>query len=99
VIARALTFAEFDPPQAFSSATEASRVLDAGLRSGVATVPIKSAVTPTQEPDGTAEAVQRVLPELIKLDRYEHRFCMLRDRAVLAMVDVINNNNCRLVKE
>jgi len=31
------------------------------------------ATTPSQEPDRSAEAVRRVLPELHKLDRYERR--------------------------
>ena len=38
---------------------------------------------PSQEPDRSAEAVRRVLPELRKLDRYERRAAVRRDRAVL----------------
>ena len=37
---------------------------------------------PSQEPQRTAEAVRRVLPELIKLNRYETRAVTRRDRAI-----------------
>jgi hypothetical protein len=35
------------------------------------------------EPDRSAEAIRRVLPELRRLDRYERRAAARRDRAVL----------------
>jgi hypothetical protein len=38
---------------------------------------------PSQEPDRSAEAIRRVLPELRKLDRYERRAAARRDRALL----------------
>src|SRR5262249_52240141 len=37
---------------------------------------------PTTEPERTAEAVRRTLPELIKLDRYERRAAGRRARAL-----------------
>jgi hypothetical protein len=37
---------------------------------------------PEDEPQRTAEAVRRVLPELLRLNRYEHRAAARRDRAV-----------------
>jgi hypothetical protein len=37
---------------------------------------------PPQDPDRSAEAVRRVLPDLRKLDRYERRAAVQRDRAV-----------------
>jgi hypothetical protein len=40
------------------------------------------ATMPSQEPDRSAEAVQRVLPELRMLDRYERRAAAQRERAV-----------------
>ena len=40
------------------------------------------ATMPSQEPDRSAEAIRRVLPELRKLDRYERRADAQRDRAV-----------------
>jgi hypothetical protein len=48
--------------------------------------PIDAAATmPPHEPYRSAEAVRRVLPELRKLDRYEHRAAVRRDRAVLSL--------------
>src|SRR6266446_955405 len=41
------------------------------------------ATMPSQEPNRSAEAIRRVLPELRKLDRYERRAAARRDQAVL----------------
>ena len=38
---------------------------------------------PPQDPDRSAEAIRRALPELCKLERYERRAAVRRDRAVL----------------
>src|SRR5262249_7235597 len=48
-----------------------------------------SATMPSQEPDRSAEAFRRVLPELRKLERYERRSAARRDRAALNIVDRI----------
>jgi hypothetical protein len=40
------------------------------------------ATMPSQEPERSAEAIRRVLPELIKLHRYESRAAARRDRAI-----------------
>ena len=40
------------------------------------------ATMPTQEPERSAEAVRRALPEFTKLNRYESRGVARRDRAV-----------------
>jgi hypothetical protein len=40
---------------------------------------------PLEEPQRTAEAVRRILPELIKLNRYEIRAVTRRDRAIRAI--------------
>jgi len=40
------------------------------------------ATMPSQEPERSAEAIRRVLPELIKLYRYESRAVARRDRAI-----------------
>jgi hypothetical protein len=37
---------------------------------------------PTQEPERSAEAIRRALPELTKLNRYESRAAARRDRAI-----------------
>jgi len=43
-----------------------------------------AATLPNQEPERTAEAVRRALPELVKLDRYEQRASSRRHKAVMA---------------
>lgn len=40
---------------------------------------------PSLEPERTAEAVRRALPELIKLDRYEHKAVRRREQAMRAI--------------
>jgi hypothetical protein len=40
---------------------------------------------PSQEPQRTAEAVRRALPDLLKLYRYEARAVTRRDRAIRAI--------------
>jgi len=40
---------------------------------------------PSQEPERTAEAVRRILPELIRLHRYESRAVTRRDKAIRAI--------------
>jgi hypothetical protein len=41
---------------------------------------------PSEEPERTAEAVRRALPELAKLDRYESRAAARRDRAIQQII-------------
>jgi hypothetical protein len=41
-----------------------------------------SATMPSLEPQRSSEAVRRILPDLIKLDRYESRAVARRDRAI-----------------
>src|SRR5262249_34770348 len=89
LIERASAFGELDPPQAFSTVTEIRRFFNA-LDRGRLIVPKpsdSSAAMPSQEPDRSAEAVRRVLPELRKLDRYERRAAAQRERAVLNLCD------------
>ncbi len=89
LIERASAFGELDPPQAFSSVTQIIRLLNA-IERGVEPLPFpepvdSSATMPSQEPDRSAEAIRRVLPELRKLDRYERRAAARRDRAVVSL--------------
>src|SRR6516225_1822317 len=81
LIERASAFGELDPPQL----TRAGfiRLLNAVLRDRDIESIDASATMPSQEPDRSAEAVRRVLPELRQLDRYERRAAAQRDRAVL----------------
>src|SRR6516164_9575964 len=50
-----------------------------------------SATLPSQEPDGSAEPVRRVLPDLRKSDRYEHRAAAQRERAVRNLCNGLQN--------
>src|SRR5262249_5308096 len=89
LIARVSAFGNPDPPQL--TVTQMIRLLNA-LDRGRVIVPKPidaSATMPSQEPDRSAEAVRRVLPELRKLDRYERRPAAQRDRAVLDLSDKI----------
>ena len=103
LIERASAFGELDPPQAFSTVTEIKRFFNA-LDRGRLIVPKPtdpSATMPSQEPDRTAEAVRRVLPELRKLDRYERRAAVRRDLAVLDFLIEYNAttiNSCARAK-
>jgi hypothetical protein len=88
LIERARAFGELDPPQAFSTVTEIKRFFNA-LDRGRLILPKPvdaSATMPSQEPDRSAEAMRRVLPELRKLERYERRAAARRDRAVLNLL-------------
>jgi hypothetical protein len=85
LIERASAFGEFDPPPVLSSVTRIIRCLNA-LDRGRFLLPKpsdSSATMPSQEPDQSAEAVRRVLPELRKLDRYERRAAVRRHQGVL----------------
>jgi hypothetical protein len=85
LIERASAFGELDPPRVLSSVNRIIRFLNA-LDRGRFILPKpsnSSATMPAQEPDQSAEAVRRVLPELRKLDRYERRAAVRRHQAVL----------------
>jgi hypothetical protein len=87
LIARSSGFGGLDPPQLFSSVTQIIRAINALERGSFLPEPIDALATmPSQEPDRSAEAVRRVLPDLRKLDRYERRAAARRDRAVLNLV-------------
>jgi hypothetical protein len=51
---------------------------------------------PLQEPERTAEAVRRILPELIKLHRYESRAVTRRDKAIRALAMRAKNPGYKL---
>src|SRR5262245_23142736 len=84
LIERASAFGELDPPRFATTVTRVIRFLNAFYPGRVALPkPLDSFATmPRQEPDRSAEAVRRVLPELRKLNRYERRAAARRDRAV-----------------
>src|SRR5262245_15389244 len=84
LIERASAFGELDPPQLFGTVTQIIRAIRALERGRISPLPepINSRATmPSHEPYKSAEDIRRVLPELRKLDRYEHRAAMRRDQA------------------
>ena len=83
LIERASAFGELDPPQL--TVAQLIRIANAFDRGKLTIVPkpIDALATmPSQEPDRSAEAIRRVLPELRKLERYERRAAARRDRAI-----------------
>jgi hypothetical protein len=88
LIERASAFGELEPSQVLSSVTQIIRFVNALDRGRlIVPKPIDAlAAMPSQEPDRSAEAVRRILPELRKLERYERRAAARRDRAVLSLV-------------
>jgi hypothetical protein len=66
-----------DAPQVFGSAAQGIRYVKSILSGksfpGMPERIDRLATMPTEEPERTAEAVRRALPELAKLDRYESR--------------------------
>ena len=89
LIERVSALGSLDTPQVFGSAAQGSRYLKS-IRSGREPALPKRidplATMPTEEPERTAEAVRRTLPELAKLDRYETRAAAQRDRAIREIV-------------
>jgi hypothetical protein len=86
VIQRVSALGALDPPQRFGSLPEEIRYLKSIL-SGRAppSLPERidpSATMPAREPERTAEALRRALPELLQLNRYESRAVARRDRAI-----------------
>jgi len=79
----ASAFGELDP-RSLTTVTRVIRFLNAFYPGRVALPkPLDSSATmPSQEPDRSAEAIRRLLPELRKLERYERRATARRDRAI-----------------
>src|SRR5262245_42802733 len=86
LIERASAFGELDSPRLTEAQT--TRLFNAFLGGRlVDPKPIDASATmPPQEPDRSAEAIRRVLPELCKLERYECRAAARRDRAIVNFI-------------
>jgi hypothetical protein len=84
LIQRMAEFGVLEVPEALGTSRDFKRILKS-IVSGVPcdlTIPIPPAPSlPSSEPDRTAEVMKRVLPELLKLDRYERSATARRDRA------------------
>jgi hypothetical protein len=99
LIDRVAAFGRFDVPKRFASPKdEAAWILQhfcgATLWKGrpkFAVDPLPA--MPSQEPQRTAEAARRALPELLMLSRYESRAVTRRDRAIRAIARRVNIHN------
>jgi hypothetical protein len=96
LISRLMAFGELDKPDESQSPSYVKLFLR-GLKRGECILPerVEAPATPTTEPERTAEAIRRALPELIKLDRYKRRAVARRDRAVRSIVNctIMYNNH------
>jgi hypothetical protein len=95
LIERVAALGSFERPEHFRSSNQEVRWLIAmynwqqgivRVRPPMPTATNPSSTVPSQEPPRTAEAARRVLPDLLKLQRYESRAVTRRDRAIRAMM-------------
>lgn len=80
LIARMAEFGELEVPDPLRTCRDVIRSLTSIDRGRPCDLPTPPSV-PSTEPERSAEAVRRALPELLKLDRYERRATARRDRA------------------
>jgi hypothetical protein len=88
LISRVMAFGEVKRPPAFQlirGAKRYFRALDRGEQIGLEW--LEAPPMPTTEPERTAEAIRRALPELIMLDRYERRAAARCRRAMRVFMD------------
>jgi len=86
LIERACALEDPHAPPVFSSDVQSSHLVETLRRQGLTEPVDPSTTTPSREPDRLAGAVRRVLPELLKLDRYERRASARRDQALRQLV-------------
>jgi hypothetical protein len=78
-----------ETPQLFNSVREIKQFLFSFARAEGPILPERVdhlATMPSQDPDRTAEAVRRALPEPAKLDRYESGAAARLDRAIQEII-------------
>lgn len=88
LISRLMAFGELDKPDECQSLSSVRLFLRAFKR-GECILPerVEAPAMPTTEPERTAEAIRRALPELIKFDRYERRDATRRERALHILLE------------
>jgi hypothetical protein len=95
LISRVMAFGEVKRPPAFQLIRAAKlffKALDRGELIGLVGLELlKAPAMPTTEPECTAEAIRRALPELIMLDRYERRAAGRRARALRSFLECRKN--------
>ena len=85
LIARMAEFGELEVPDPLRTCRDVIRSLTSSDRGRPCDLPTPPSV-PSTEPERSAEAVRRALPELLKLDRYERRATARRDRATRHLI-------------
>ncbi len=87
LIERVSGLGSLETPQLFNSVREIKQLLFSERESPILRERVDHLATmPSQEPERTAEAVRRALPELAKLDRYESRAAATLDRALQEII-------------
>ena len=86
LISRVMVFGQIETPGTFQSLNQIKQYLDTVARGEfIVPEPAEPEAMPVTEPERTAEAIRRALPELIKLERYERRAAAQRDRSLRAI--------------
>ena len=85
LIARMAEFGELEVPNPLRTCRDVIRSLTSIDRGRPCDLPTPPSV-PSTEPERSAEAVRRALPELLKLDRYERCATARRDRATRHLI-------------
>jgi hypothetical protein len=97
MIERVIAYGDLDGPKIFRSDTEQLRWIKANIHGLAGRGPLQSrwpetidpsATMPKEEPNRTAEAIRRLLPEFVRLQRYEERAAGRRDRAIRNMMRI-----------
>ena len=87
LIARMAEFGEFEVPDQLPTCRGVIRFLTSIDRGRPCDLSVPTPPSmPSSEPERTAEAVRRALPELLKLDRYERRATARRDGATRQLI-------------
>jgi hypothetical protein len=94
LISRVMAFGEAKRPPASHLVREVNRALRAFDRGELVRFEgLEPPAMPTTEPERTAEAMRRVLPELLMLDRYERRAAGRHARALRRFSECKNTKN------
>ena len=88
LVSRVMAFGEFEPPATFQLLREINQFFK-GLDRGELILPERSKppAMPTTEPERSAEAIRRALPELMRLNRYERHAGARRAQAMHTLLE------------
>ena len=88
LVSRVMAFGEFEPPATFQLLREINQFFK-GFDRGELILPERSKppAIPTTEPERSAEAIRRALPELMRLNRYERHARARRAQAMHTLLE------------